>query len=145
MSLYRQKECYFYTHFHNKSLKDELDLVDLGDLLQISKQNLNLSFELFNQNIESLLKTYYPKTIASSTKLKEGTKPWMKSITVINKIYSFAKPLILTKKKFQKKKRFKVHRNHVVILSRFCKENYYKEYFKDNRKNAKKSGMELDL
>ena len=111
MSLYRQKECHFYKHFHNKSLKDELDLVDLGDFLQISKQNLNLSFELFNQNIESLLKTYYPKTIASSTKLKEGTKPWMtkallKSITAVNKIYSFAKPLILTKKKkFQKKKK----------------------------------------
>ena len=69
----------------------------------MSKQNLNLYFELFNQKIESLPKTYYPKTLVSSTKLKETTKPWitkalLKSMKVKNGIYSFAKPPILMKK-----------------------------------------------
>ena len=35
-------------------------------------------------------------------------------------------------------KRFKVYRNHVVTLSRIQKGNYYKKYFQDNRKNARK-------
>ena len=75
MSLYR--ECCFYKHFDNKNLKDVFDLVNWEDFLQISKQNLYLSFELYNQKTESWLKTYYPKTILTNTNLKETTKPWM--------------------------------------------------------------------
>ena len=57
------------------NFKDEINLVDWEDFLQISKPNLNLSFELFNQKIESFLKIYYSKTIVPNTKLKETTKP----------------------------------------------------------------------
>ena len=69
-----------------------MNLVDWEDFLQISKPNLNLSFELFNQEIESFLKTYYSKTIVPNTKSKETTKPWMtkallKSIKVKDRIY----------------------------------------------------------
>ena len=90
--LQTKRECYFYKHFHDKNLKDEVDTVDLNDFLQILKQILNLSFELFNQKIESLLKTYYPKTTVSNTKLKKTTKPWMtnallKSMKLKNRIY----------------------------------------------------------
>ena len=35
-------------------------------------------------------------------------------------------------------KRFKVYRNHVVTLSRICKENCCKKNFEYNRKNANK-------
>ena len=45
-----KRECYFCKHFHNKSLNDEIDSIDWENFLQILKQNLNLSFELFNQN-----------------------------------------------------------------------------------------------
>ena len=41
------------------------------------------------------------------------------------------------------KKRFKLYRNYVVTLSRIFKENYYKEYSEDNRKNAKKLRSEI--
>ena len=68
--LQTKRECYFYKYFDNKNLKDEFNLVDWEDFLKILKQNLKLSFELFNQEIESLLKTYYPKIIVSNTKLK---------------------------------------------------------------------------
>ena len=71
----KKKECYFYKHCDNKNFKDEINLVDWEDFLQISKPNLNLSFELFNQKIESFLKTYYSKTIVPNTKSKETTKP----------------------------------------------------------------------
>ena len=107
MSLYR--ECCFYKHFDNKNLKDVFDLVNWEDFLQISKQNLYLSFELYNQKTESWLKTYYPKTILTNTNLKETTKPWMikaylKSIKLKkNRIYSFEKPPILMKKLKSKK------------------------------------------
>ena len=143
MSLYRQKENVFYRHFHNKNLKDEIDLIDWENFLQISKQKLNLSFELFNQKIESLLKTYYPKTIVSNTKLKETTKPWMtkallKSIKVKNRIYKQFSKTTNPHEKTEIQKRFKVYRNHGVTFSRICKENYYQEYFEDNRKNADK-------
>ena len=99
------------------------------------------SFEIFNQKIESLHKTYYSKILVSNTKLKETTKPWMtkallKSIKVKNRIYKCKTTNPHEKTKIQK--RFTVHRNHVVTLFRICKENYYKEYFEDNRKNAKK-------
>ena len=108
--LQTKRECYFYKHFHNKNLKDEINLIDWENFLQISKQNQNLPFELFNQKIESLLKTYYPKFIVSNTKLKETTKAFLKSIKVEIKIEytnSFAKPQILIKKlKFKKDSKF---------------------------------------
>ena len=136
-----KKECYFCKHFHNKNLNDEIDSIDWENFLQILKQNLNLSFELLNQKIESLLKTYYPKTIVSNTKLKETTKPWItkaivKSIKVKNRIYKQFCKAINPHEKTEIQKRFKVYRNHVVTLTRICKGNYYKEYFEDNRKNA---------
>ena len=31
--LQTRRECYFYKHFHNKNLKDEIDLVDWEDFL----------------------------------------------------------------------------------------------------------------
>ena len=49
--LQTKRKCYFHKHFHNKNLKNKINLVDWEDFLQISKQNLNLSFELFNQKI----------------------------------------------------------------------------------------------
>ena len=146
--LQTRRQCYFYKQ---KSLKDEIDLVDWEEFLQISKQNLNLSFELFNQKIESFLKTYYPKTIVSNTKLKETTKPWMtkallKSIKVKNRKYKQFCKTTDPHEKTEIQKRFKVFRNDVATLSRICKENYCKKYFEDNRKNAKKNcGVELDL
>ena len=90
-----------------------------------------------------MLKTYYPKIIVSNAKLKETTKPWMtkallKSIKVKNRIYKQFCETTDPHEKTEIQKRFKVYRNHVVTLSRICKENYYKEYFEDNRKNAKK-------
>ena len=102
-----------------------------------------MSFELFNKKIESLLKTYYPKTIISNTKLKQTTKPLMtkallKSIKVKNRIYKQFCKTTDPHEKTEIQERFKVYRNHVVTLSRICKENYYKEYFEDNRKNTKK-------
>ena len=136
-----KRECYFYKHFHNKNLNDEINSIDWENFLQILKQNLNLSFELFNQKIESLLKTYYPKTIVSNTKLKETTKPWMakallKSIKVKNRIYKQFSKATNPHEKTEIQKRFKVYRNHVVTLTRICKGNYCKEYFEDNGKNA---------
>ena len=56
--LQTKRECCFYKHFHNKNVKDEIDLIDWENFLQILKQNLNLYFELLNQKIESLLKSY---------------------------------------------------------------------------------------
>ena len=101
-----------------------------------------MSFELFKQKIESLLKTYSPKTIVSNTKLKETTKPRMtkpllKSIKVKNSISKQFCNATEPHKTNEIQKRFKVYRNHVVT-SRICKQNYNKQYFEDNRKNAKK-------
>ena len=102
-----------------------------------------MSFELFNQKIESWLKAYYSKIIISNTKLKETTKPWMtkalpKSVKVKNRIYKQFCKTTDPHKKTEIQKGLKVYRNHVVTLFRFCKENYYKEYFENNSKNAKK-------
>ena len=69
--LQTKREFYFYKNFKNNNLKDEIDLVDWEDFLKILKQNLNFSLVLFNRKIESLLKTYYPKTTVSNDNLKE--------------------------------------------------------------------------
>ena len=104
------------------------------------KQNWKLLFELFNQKIESLLKTYYPKTIVSNTKLKETRKPWMtKALLKSIKVKNITDPY----EKTDIRKRFKVYRNHVVTLSRICKGNYCNKYFEDNRKNARKLWSEI--
>ena len=66
------------------------------------------------------------------------TKALLKSIKVKNKIYKQFSKTTDPHEKTEIQERFKVYRNHVVTLSRICKENYYKEYFEDNRKNTKK-------
>ena len=75
--------------------------------------------------------------------MKETTKLWMtkallKSIKVKNRIYKQFCKATNPHEKTEIQKRFKVYRNHVVTLSRICKENCCKENFEYNRKNANK-------
>ena len=63
---------------------------------------------------------------------------WNQYIKVKNRIYKQFCKATNPREKTEIQKRFKVYRNHAVTLSSICKENYYKEFFEDNRKNANK-------
>ena len=64
---------------------------DWADLLQIDQQNVNLSMDIFLNNMESILDTHGPLKKVDKYKLKFKTKPWItpalqKSISFKNKL-----------------------------------------------------------
>ena len=88
--------------------------------------------------------SFYPCTKKKITKKQQKSlpKPWLtkgilKSIKVKNKTYKqFCKstdPL----KKNELHIKFKTYRNSIVKLTRQCKEDYFKSYFENNKKNSK--------
>ena len=50
---------------------------DWADLLQIDQQNVNLSMDIFLNNMESILDTHGPLKKVNKYKLKFKTKPWI--------------------------------------------------------------------
>ena len=64
---------------------------DWADLLQIDQQNVNLSMDIFLNNMESIMDTHGPLKKVNKYKLKFKTKPWItpalqKSISFKNKL-----------------------------------------------------------
>ena len=73
------------------------------------------------------------------------TKPWLtqgilKSIKIENRIYKQFCTCSNPDKKLDLHLKFKKYRNSVVVLTRTCQENYYKDYFETNKKDATKIG-----
>ena len=82
------------------------------------------------------------KTIPK-TKRQTKSKPWItpalsNSIKIKNRVYKqFCKASDPIKKR-KLHERFKNYRNLTTILTRVCKEDYYKSFFQDNKKDSKK-------
>ena len=117
-------------------IRDYFD-TDWADLLQIDQQNVNLSMDIFLNNMEFILDTHAPLKKVNKCKLKFKTKPSITSAR--QKSISFKNNLLkefLTVKDPQIKekyhKEYKDYRNLFSTMLKQNKTNYFNYYFESN-------------
>ena len=107
-----------------------------------NEQDVNQSFNLFEHKINELIDKYIPLIKTTKKDLKQQLKPWItldiqKSIArreKLRKKYIKAKNFEI-KEEYHKK--YKDLRNHIVMLCRQSKKNYYQNYFTENANNIR--------
>ena len=117
-----------------------LEHINWLEALKVNDKNVYTSLRNFLQKINSLLEKHAPLKQITKKEIKTKSKPWipagiLTSIRNKNKIYNK-----FCKAKDQKRKdllhqQFKNYRNILSNLTKKSKENYYKEYFQENRNN----------
>ena len=100
-------------------------------------------FKAFLDIVDRLIDKHCPKKRIPKTKRQTKSKPWItpalsNSIKIKNRVYKqFCKASDPIKKR-KRHERFKNYRNLTTILTRLCKEDYYKSFFQDKKKDSKK-------
>ena len=110
---------------------------DWAELLQIDQQNVNLSMDIFLNNMESILDTHAPSKNVNKYKLKFKINPWI--APALQKSISFKNNLIkkfITAKDTQTKekyhKEYKGYRNQLSTILKQSITNYFNHYFESN-------------
>ena len=102
-----------------------------------------MSFNPFLNIVDRLIDKHGPEKPKPKTNLQTKSKPWItptpsNSIKIKNRVY---KQFCTASDPIKKKKLhewFKNYRSLTIILTRVCKEEYYKSFFQDNKKDSKK-------
>ena len=102
-----------------------------------------MSFNPFLNIVDRLIDKHGPEKPIPKTNLQTKSKPWItptlsNSIKIKNRVY---KQFCTASDPIKKKKLhewFKNYRSLTIILTRVCKEEYYKSFFQDNKKDSKK-------
>ena len=141
-----------YKKVNTDKFEQDLEHVNWVEALKVNEKNVDNSLENILQIFSSLLEKHAPLKQIIKKEIKTKSKPWIKtgiltSIRNKNKIYNK-----FCKAKDQKQKdllhqQFKNYRNILSNLTKKSKENYYKEYFQENKSNLIKvwKGMNLKL
>ena len=122
---------------------EDLKKIYWNEALTLPEENPNLSFKTFLDIVDRLIDKHCPKKRIPKTKRQTKSKPWItpalsNSIKIKNRVYKqFCKASDPIKKR-KLHERFKNYRNLTTILTRVCKEDYYKSFFQDNKKDSKK-------
>ena len=132
-----------YTNFDETQFISDLKRVNWQSILELNKNDPNASTVNFINKMNHLLDCHAPYKAISKTKAKNIPKPWitrgiMKSLKIKNCLYkklSRAKdPLHRGTLKIQ----FRRYRNILNSLVSKSKNNYYRLYFFENKKNIPK-------
>ena len=120
--------------------------IDWDALVQLDKNDVNLSLTSFFTKFDELLDKHMPLKKLSKIELKRKTKPWVTQ-EIVNKIRLKSK----TYKKYIKCKdtqinlkhvlfeEYKFLKNEITSLLRRSKKDYYRNYFNKNKKNIHKT------
>ena len=129
----------YYKNFDRAKFKNDLHKISWKE--HCSNPDSNVALEHFLQIINKLLENHAPYVISKSCS-SFTSKPWI-TTAIANSIKSKNK----TYKKFCKErssqqreiygKQFKTYRNHLTILLRTTKEEYYKTHFIEDKKDLK--------
>ena len=137
----------------SKLQKQDLEHINWVEALKVNDKNVDTSLRIFLQTINSLLEKHASLEQITKKEIKTKSKPWittgiLTSIRSKNKIYNkFWKAKDRKRKKDLLHQQFKNYRNILSNLTKKSKENYYKEYFQENKSNLIKvwKGMNLKL
>ena len=123
-----------------------LDLLEIKwkDVIQIRRKDPNFSFHEFETKLFSIIDKYMPLRKLSKKEIKQQSKPWItagirNSIKRRDKMYKKyikANNLETNENYFNS---YKELRNHIVDLCRNSKTLYYRNYFRENSNNLRKS------
>ena len=128
--------------FNNATFSAYYKSKDWPTIMQIDKENPNLSFDNYIEEVEKMISNHAPLRKAKKRDLKFQTKLWItsglqKSIAIKNKLFDkFIKstnPII--KEKLHND--YKSYGNMISTLLKQSKKNYYDKYFKGNINNMK--------
>ena len=124
------------------AFEKDLKRINWNETLNLSQENCTLSFKSFLDIVGRLIDKHCPKKRIPKTKRQIKSKPWItpalsNSIKIKNRVYKqFCKASDPIKKKLHG--RLKNYRNLTTVLTKVCKEDYYKSFFQDNKKDSKK-------
>ena len=134
-----------FRNINSMAFEEDLKRINWNEALTLSEENPNLSFKTFLDIVDRLIDKHCPKKRIPKTKRQTKSKPWItpalsNSIKIKNRVYKqFCKASDPIKKR-KLHEWFKNYRNLTTILTRVCKEDYYKSFFQDNKKDSKKYG-----
>ena len=122
----------------------ELNALDWPNVLCINNNNVNLSFDLFYENVNKLILKHAPLKKLTTQEKKLCLKPWittgiLTSIKTKNRIY---RKFLCTKNattKQQLHNHFKYYWNNLTKITKASKALHYKEFFEDNKGNLRKT------
>ena len=125
------------------AFEEDLKRINWNEALTLSEENPNLSFKTFLDIVDRLIDKHCPKKRIPKTKRQTKSKPWItpalsNSIKIKNRVY---KQFCMASDPIKKRKlheRFWNYRNITTILTRVCKEDYYKSFFQDKKIDSKK-------
>ena len=124
----------------DKKFKDDLKNIDWTTALNNQANDVNRSLEDFLKIIESLLDKHAPLKQLTKKQLKTKSKPWITKgiLTSRNKKEKIHSKFLKAKDPTRKEwlgQEYKRYKNLLTNLIRKSKENFYKQYFKDNKNN----------
>ena len=129
-----------YKKINRDKFEQDLEHINWVEALKVNDKNVDTSLGNFLQIFNSLLEEHAPLKQIIKKEIKTKSKPWVTTVILTsirnkNKIYN-----TFCKAKYQKRKdllhqQFKNYRNILSNLTKKSKENYYKEYFQENKNN----------
>ena len=130
--------------FNNDRFIEEFNAIDWSLELKYTSLDINKSFTLLEQKINSIIDKHMPLRKLTKKEIKLKKKPW-----ITNEIRAQMRKRDKKHRKFLKTKNrekrdelyinFKEFRNKVVALCRASKKSYFRNYFSENCDNSKKT------
>ena len=123
-------------------LLDYLD-IDWNEILEANLNDVNHSFVIFMNKINTLLDQYMPLRKLTSKEYKRRFKPWINDFilnkiqlknSTLNKLAKSKDPII----KQELIQSIKTMKNEITALTRRSKKEYYNNYFSTNKNNLQK-------
>ena len=129
-----------YKNLDTNKFKNELQSIDWTTALSINNNDINQSLENFLNISNSLLHKYAPLKQITKKQMKTNSRPWMTKgiLTSIRKKHKIHSTFLKAKDQTRKEalnQEYKTYKNLLTNITRKSKENYYKQYFRDNRNN----------
>ena len=129
-------------NFDEEKFISELLEIEWSTLLQLNKDDPNISFEIFHSKIDNLINKYLPLRKMTKKEIKQGYKPWISNeiIKLIQQRNKLHKQFINANNEEVKilfHTRYKSVRNQVVSICRQSKKEYYRNYFTENSHNLR--------
>ena len=127
-----------YKNLNNNKFKIELQSIGWTTALSINNNDVNQSLENFLNISNSLLDKYAPLKQITKKQVKTNSRPWITKgiLTSIRKKYKIHSKFLKAKDQIRKKalnQEYKKQKNLLTNITKKSKENYYKQYFKNNK------------
>ena len=138
----RNAEVYDWSRFNKDSFLDDFNLTNWNSVVEIEKNDVNISFNNYLSKVNSLIMSHVPIKKLNKQQQKFLQKPWFttaiqNSIHKKNKLF---KKYIKCQKSVTKNDLHRDHKSYRNKLSTIMKESkrkYYNDYFRTNLKNIK--------